>query len=43
MDTLQRRLTYLPSELVLALEIVGGRASSDPNLEEEKIFLLEWV
>lgn len=28
---------------VVALEIVSGRPNSDPNLEEEQIYLLEWV
>lgn len=28
---------------VLALEIVSGRPSSDSSLEEEKMYLLEWV
>lgn len=28
---------------VLALEIISGRLNSDPSLEEEKVYLLEWV
>ena len=28
---------------VVALEIVSGRPNSDSNLEENKIYLLEWV
>lgn len=28
---------------VVALELVSGRSNSDPSLEEEKIYLLEWV
>lgn len=28
---------------VVALEIVSGRTNSDLSLEEEKIYLLEWV
>jgi len=28
---------------VMALEIVSGRPNSDPSLEEDKIYLLEWV
>ncbi|KAF3438259.1 hypothetical protein FNV43_RR21020 [Rhamnella rubrinervis] len=28
---------------VVALEIVSGRPNSDPNLEEEQIYLLEWA
>ena len=28
---------------VVALEIISGRTNSDSNLEDEKIYLLEWV
>ncbi|KAL3737444.1 hypothetical protein ACJRO7_026243 [Eucalyptus globulus] len=28
---------------VVALEVVSGRPNSDPSLEEEKIYLLEWA
>ena len=28
---------------VMALELISGRANSDSSLEEEKIYLLEWV
>ncbi|KAL6543000.1 hypothetical protein OROHE_010520 [Orobanche hederae] len=28
---------------VVALEIVGGRPNSDPSLEDDKIYLLEWA
>ncbi|KAK3428396.1 hypothetical protein EUGRSUZ_F04434 [Eucalyptus grandis] len=28
---------------VVALEVVSGRSNSDPSLEEEKIYLLEWA
>jgi len=28
---------------VVALEIVSGRTNSDESLEEDKIYLLEWV
>lgn len=28
---------------VLALEIVSGRANSDPSLEGNRVYLLEWV
>jgi hypothetical protein len=28
---------------VVALEIVSGRPNSDPSLEEDKMYLLEWV
>ncbi|KAH7528141.1 hypothetical protein FEM48_Zijuj05G0040200 [Ziziphus jujuba var. spinosa] len=28
---------------VVALEVVSGRPNSDPNLEEEQIYLLEWA
>lgn len=28
---------------VVALEIVSGRPNSDSSLEEERIYLLEWV
>jgi hypothetical protein len=28
---------------VVALEIVSGRPNSDSSLEEEKVYLLEWV
>ncbi|KAL6201876.1 hypothetical protein ACLB2K_025588 [Fragaria x ananassa] len=28
---------------VVALEIVSGRPNSDPSLEEDKIYLLEWA
>ena len=28
---------------VVALELVSGRPNSDSSLEEEKIYLLEWV
>ncbi|KAL3737437.1 hypothetical protein ACJRO7_026236 [Eucalyptus globulus] len=28
---------------VVALEVVSGRSNSDPRLEEEKIYLLEWA
>lgn len=28
---------------VVALEIVSGRPNSDPSLEEDKVYLLEWV
>lgn len=28
---------------VVALEIVSGRANSDQSLDEEKMYLLEWV
>ena len=28
---------------VVALEIVSGRPNSDSSLEEDKIYLLEWV
>ncbi|XP_062158089.1 probable LRR receptor-like serine/threonine-protein kinase At1g56140 [Alnus glutinosa] len=28
---------------VVALEIVSGRPNSDPSLEEEKVYLLEWA
>ena len=28
---------------VVALEIVSGRPNADSSLEEEKIYLLEWV
>ncbi|XP_028752438.1 probable LRR receptor-like serine/threonine-protein kinase At1g56130 [Neltuma alba] len=28
---------------VLALEIVSGRRNSEPSLEEDKVYLLEWV
>lgn len=28
---------------VVALEIVSGRPNSDPTLEEEKVYLLDWV
>ena len=28
---------------VVALEIVSGRPNSDPSLEQDKIYLLEWV
>lgn len=28
---------------VVALEIVSGRANSDSRLEEDRIYLLEWV
>lgn len=28
---------------VVALETVSGRPNSDPSLDEEKIYLLEWV
>lgn len=28
---------------VVALEIVSGRLNFDPNVEEEKAYLLEWV
>ncbi|CAK9165665.1 unnamed protein product [Ilex paraguariensis] len=28
---------------VVALEIISGRPNSDPSLEEEKIYLLEWA
>ncbi|KAL3737440.1 hypothetical protein ACJRO7_026239 [Eucalyptus globulus] len=28
---------------VVALEVVSGRPNSDPSLEEEKIYLLEWI
>lgn len=28
---------------VVALEIVSGRPNADSSLEEEKLYLLEWV
>ncbi|KAG6405164.1 hypothetical protein SASPL_132750 [Salvia splendens] len=28
---------------VVALEIISGRANSDPNQEEDRVYLLEWV
>lgn len=28
---------------VVALEIVSGRENSDPSLEEDRVYLLEWV
>ncbi|KAL3737445.1 hypothetical protein ACJRO7_026244 [Eucalyptus globulus] len=28
---------------VVALEVISGRSNSDPSLEEEKIYLLEWA
>ena len=28
---------------VVALEVVSGRPNSDSSLEEDKIYLLEWV
>jgi hypothetical protein len=28
---------------IVALELVSGRPNSDPSLEEEKMYLLEWV
>lgn len=28
---------------VVALEIVSGRPNSDPSLDQDKIYLLEWV
>lgn len=28
---------------VLALEILSGRPNSDQNLDQEKVYLLEWV
>lgn len=28
---------------VVALEVVSGRSNSDPSLEEEKVYLLDWV
>ena len=28
---------------VVALEILSGRPNSDSNVEQEKIYLLEWV
>lgn len=28
---------------VVALEILSGRSNSDSSLDEEKIYLLEWV
>lgn len=28
---------------VVALEIVSGRPNSDPSLEQDKVYLLEWV
>jgi len=28
---------------VVALELVSGRPNSDPSLEEDKMYLLDWV
>lgn len=28
---------------VVALEIVSGRSNSDSSLEDDKVYLLEWV
>lgn len=28
---------------VVALELVSGRPNSDPSLEQDKVYLLEWV
>ena len=28
---------------VVALEVIGGRRNSDSTLDEDKIYLLEWV
>ena len=36
-------LTEKANVFIVALEIVSGRPNADSSLEEEKIYLLEWV